>query len=135
MPIQPETARLVAAAAELRVAGSSWEKVAAKLGRTADTVRRWPRLYPDLWADATRAARRELAAETDAETIATLRNLLRSESEAMQRDAAKALLALHRTRSRSARPAADPFAGISHDDLLALADEFLDEPPGDEGPH
>lgn len=134
MPIQPETARLVAAAAGLRVAGFSWEKVAAKLDRTADTLRRWPKLYPDLWADATRAARRELAAETDAETVATLRKLLRSESEAMQRDAAKALLGRRRNKPGSTPPAADPFAGISHDDLRALADEFLDEPPGAESP-
>jgi hypothetical protein len=54
----PEIERLLAAAAELRAAGNSWEVVGAKLHRAADTCRRWPKRYPTAWEQLYEAAER-----------------------------------------------------------------------------
>ena len=40
---------LLTQAAELRAAGQTWETVAAAVGRSAETVRRWPKQHPKLW--------------------------------------------------------------------------------------
>jgi hypothetical protein len=84
--------RLLAEAAELRAAGSSWEVVAAQVGRAARTVRRWPTLYRARWAAALRAAEARIATEAAAESVLTLRQQLRSEDGEVSRDAAHKLI-------------------------------------------
>ncbi|HET6572972.1 MAG TPA: hypothetical protein VFG68_05165 [Fimbriiglobus sp.] len=84
--------RLFAEAAELRAAGSSWEVVAAQVGRAARTVRRWPTLYRARWAAALRAAEARIATEAAAESVLTLRQQLRSEDGKVSRDAAHKLI-------------------------------------------
>ena len=78
-------------AAELRAAGGTWEAVAAKLHRSADAVRKWPRDYADRWKIAIREAERRLVCEAAAESVLVLRTLLRSEDEKVCRDAARSL--------------------------------------------
>ncbi|MFM8223031.1 MAG: hypothetical protein ACKOJF_29330, partial [Planctomycetaceae bacterium] len=101
MPLRSEVARRVATAAALRCSGQSWEQVAARFGCQLDTCRRWPQRYPELWRKAMRWARKERITEADAEAIAVLRGLLRSESEAIRRDAARAILGRRRSKSGS----------------------------------
>ena len=84
----------LARAAELRAGGSSWEAVAAKTNRAAETVRRWPTLYPDRWHAALRDAERRLVCEAGAESVLVLRQLLRSDDEKVRRDAARFLIDL-----------------------------------------
>jgi hypothetical protein len=91
---KPPSDELLARAAELRAAGSTWDAVAAKLNRAADTVRRWPILYPDRWQSALRAAERRLVSEAGAESVLVLRTLLRSDDEKVRRDAARFLIYL-----------------------------------------
>src|SRR4051794_20300173 len=41
--VPEELQELLATAAEMRAGGSSWEAIAGKVQRSAETVRRWPR--------------------------------------------------------------------------------------------
>lgn len=91
---KPPADSALARAAELRAAGSSWEAVAAALNRSADTVRRWPSLYPARWRAALRDAERRLVSEAGAESVLVLRQLLRSDDEKVRRDAARFLIYL-----------------------------------------
>ena len=91
---KPPSDDLLARAAELRAGGLSWEAVAAKIGRAADTVRRWPTQYPDRWQAVLHAAERRLVSEAGAESVLVLRQLLRSDDEKVRRDAARFLVYL-----------------------------------------
>ena len=125
--------RAVQTAAELRALGHSWEHVARQVRRSPDTVRRWPRLYPDLWARVAADTRRDRTAEATGEAVAVLRDLLRSEDEKVRREAARDLLA----RVPAAEPAdsptptnrfhiiADFLGGLTDDDRRRLLDEAL----------
>src|SRR4051812_48296644 len=88
---KPPTDDLLVQAAELRAGGAKWEAVAAQLHRAADTVRRWPRQYPDRWDIALRDAERRSVCEAAAESVHVLRTLLRSNDEKVRRDAARSL--------------------------------------------
>jgi len=91
---KPPAESVLARAAEMRAAGSNWETVAAKLNRSADTVRKWPSLYPTQWQTALHTAERRLVSEASAESVLILRQLLRSDDEKVRRDAAKFLIDL-----------------------------------------
>lgn len=93
-PISSPTDQLLARAAELRVEGASWEVVAAQVGRAAETVRKWPRIYPTKWKKLVRAAERDLVTDATAESVHTLRRQLRSEDDKTSRDAAQRLIQL-----------------------------------------
>ena len=108
MPAKPPTDDVLARAAELRAAGSSWDVVAARLRRAAETVRKWPALYPTAWQTALRAAERRLVCEASAESVLILRQLLRSADEKVRRDAAKFLVDLRLELAKLDRPAEPP---------------------------
>jgi hypothetical protein len=91
MPTPPSD-RLLAEAAELRAAGSSWETVSAVLGRAVSTVRQWPSAYRDRWTAALRAAEARLATEAAAESVLALRAQLRSKDIEISRTAARQLI-------------------------------------------
>src|SRR5947209_9973472 len=93
-PPDPKTLRLLAAAAELRAAGGSWEAVAAHLRRAVHKCRRWPIRYRDYWVAAYQAAERRRTAVARQEAVNALRGLLRSQDGRTKRDAARALLSL-----------------------------------------
>lgn len=86
--------RLMAQAADLRAAGASWEAVANLLGRKAKHCRCWPEQFPLLWSRLLNDAIHQQRENAAGEAVTTLRQLLRSEDEKVQRDAAKALLAI-----------------------------------------
>ena len=113
-------------AAQQRAAGSSWDAVAAKVGRGTRTCRGWPAAYPDVWRRLYRQAERHLLAEAGAEAVAILRTLLRSQDDKTRLAAATLLL-----KSRGAdrdppeEPADDGLAGfVAH--LKELDDAELD---------
>lgn len=89
-----EVARLLARAAEMRAGGTSWENVAATLGRTVATCRGWPHKYADLWGRAYAAAVRERLAAGGAESLQVLREMLRSKDAKTRQTAARILAGL-----------------------------------------
>ena len=116
--------------AELRAAGSTWEAVAAKLHRSADAVRKWPRHYADRWKLALREAERRLVCEAAAESVLVLRTLLRSEDVKIARDAAKSLtdlrLDLSKLELASSSESAPPLTSEAAR-ILAFLDGHADE--------
>jgi hypothetical protein len=112
---------LLTAAAELRAAGASWPAVAAHVRRRADTVRRWPKLYPDVWAHLVAGAERQALADGGNEAVTALRQMVRSEDEKVRRDAAKVLVDL---REAALRRTGD--AGPA-DAWARLAEAFTDQ--------
>ena len=124
----------VTRAATLRAEGRSWAAVAEELGLTAATAQAYPRKYPKLWAAAERRAWDRSLAEAAAEAVTTLRRLLRSEDEKVNRDAAAKLVqfAARRLRPPAARQA-DPtvppvlayLESLSHDELTTLAADAM----------
>jgi hypothetical protein len=126
---------LVTTAAELKAAGASWAAVALRVGRSPDTVRRWPALYADAWRRLVGDAERQLLADVGAESVTTLRQMLRSEDEKIRRDAARTLLAL---RDKAKAGAGDDAAGaggkwspivaylerLTDDQITTLTDEL-----------
>jgi transposase len=110
--LSAEVLDLIALAAEQRALGKSWETVAAAVGRSARTVRRWTRAYPEAWRRAYRDAEAQLVVEAAAESVVVLRNLLRSEDDKIRRDAANRLLSfrlqLARLEGKAAAGKANP---------------------------
>ena len=91
---RPPSDRVLARVAELRAQGTTWPAVAARLGKREETVRKWPRKYPDRWLAAMLVAERRQALDSGAEAVLVLRTLLRSDDPKAQRDAAKQLIGL-----------------------------------------
>jgi hypothetical protein len=127
---------LLTAAAELKAAGASWAAVAAGVGRSPETVRRWPALYPHAWRRLLHDAERQLLTEVAAESVTTLRKMLRSEDEKVRRDAARILLtARNRTKSSDDgdAPAVDDeclriaayLAQFNDDQVTDITDELI----------
>jgi RNA polymerase-interacting CarD/CdnL/TRCF family regulator len=139
---------LIEVAAELRTLGKSWETVATTVGRSARTVRGWPRAYPDAWRQAYRDAEEQLVVEAAAESVLVLRNLLRSEDDKVRRDAARQLLsfrlelaklegkanAAKKPSSAEAERIAAFLSERDDDEVQSLVDDLLSrrgEPEGD----
>ena len=126
-------------AATLRAEGRPWSAVAEELGLTAATVQSYPRKYPKLWAVAERRAWDRALAEAAAEAVTTLRRLLRSDDDKINRDAAAKLVqfAARRLRPPAARKtdAAVPpilayLESLHFDDITTLAAEILSQNDG-----
>jgi hypothetical protein len=114
MPVPSRrTLRFLAAAAELRAGGATWETVAAHLSRAVAKVRHWPIRYRDYWNAAYQAAERRRRAVARVEAVNVLRGLLRSEDGRAKRDAARALLSLTARKGDGAAAAeADPLTEL-----------------------
>src|SRR5262245_61386261 len=121
-------ARLLARAAELRAGGNSWEQVAATLGRSAATCRRWPQKYPDIWRRAYVSAARDRIAEGGAEGLLVLREMLRSKDEKIRQTAARTLAGLsgRPVDDRRGQGGSDPWfeigGNLTDDNFLELLD-------------
>jgi hypothetical protein len=89
-PLMTQLAKVI----ESRVLGLKWEAVAAKVGRRAETIRRWPTRFPQAWRRLYRAAECRILAEAGAEARSVLRHLLFSEDERVRCNAGKFLAAL-----------------------------------------
>jgi hypothetical protein len=132
-PKRPPPAALIAKAAELRAAGSSWEAVAREVGRATETVRKWPAVFPDLWQPAFRDAKKAVVDEVTAESVLKLREQLRSEDEKIVRDAAQKLIQFRVAlgKQKAAKQKADrkphglDLSGMTDAELDALYDRLL----------
>jgi hypothetical protein len=117
--------------AELRAGGLSWEAVAAKVGRSAETVRKWPATYPDRWKAHLHAAERRLAREAAAESMLILRQLLRADDEKVRRDAARLLInlrvALDKIDQRAAAASPGPLLTAQSAKLIIFLESHTDE--------
>lgn len=120
---KPPSEAVLARAAELRSAGSSWDAVAETLHRSVVTVKRWPELFPDRWQAAMRRAERRLLAEASAESVLVLRQLLRSRDDKVRRDAAKFLIDLRLEQAKLDLKAEPEPVAATPDRLFA---EFLE---------
>jgi hypothetical protein len=131
MPRQkPPSRKLLAQAAELRVAGAEWKTVAREVNRAVRTVYYWPRKYPERWARALQQAERLMTAQSDSESVNTLRRLLLSSEEKVRWRAARALIArrLDRDKLELAAPPPDQHVLSPEAALLAAQlEEHSDE--------
>jgi hypothetical protein len=91
--LPPQLLPRLALAAELRVNGSTWNEVAARVGRSVRCCRRWPLLYPAEWHRCYLRAVRPHQLEAGYEAGVMLRKLGRHEDP---RFALPALMALFR---------------------------------------
>jgi hypothetical protein len=123
---KPPSDELLTHAAELRAAGLSWEAVAAKVGRSAETVRKWPTAYPDRWQSLLHAAERRLVCEAGAESVLILRQLLRSADEKIRRDAARLLVNLRLELAKLDLQAAAHAAAAPTSDAARLLAHLLE---------
>jgi hypothetical protein len=94
MYFKPPSDRQLRLAAEQRASGSNWIVVGKRLRRAAETVRKWPLLYPDRWKAAQIEAERSIAADAEGESVFILRQLLRADDDKTRWNAAKLLLHL-----------------------------------------
>lgn len=131
-PKPPPPAAAIARVAELRAAGSAWDAVAREVGRKAETVRKWPRNYPDLWRAAFAEAKKAVVDEVAAESVLKLRQQLRSTDEKTVRDAAQKLIqyrvALNKKKAAKTEPGRKrglDLAGMTDAELDALYDRLL----------
>jgi hypothetical protein len=129
--LKPPSRKLLALAAELRVAGADWKTVAREVHRAVRTVYYWPRKYPDRWARAVQTAERLMTAQSDSESVNTLRRLLMSSDERVRWRAATLLIARRTERDKleqaaptPSRPELSPEAAL----LAARLEEHPDEP-------
>jgi hypothetical protein len=113
---------LMAVAAEMRVNGSGWNEIAARVGRAARNCRRWPVRFPLEWARFYLRAETPQLLETGREAGATLRKLMRDDDARLNLSAAKALFREHCTaRDRFEKEeAAQATRALSPDDERAL---------------
>lgn len=89
----PPTDDQLVEAAEMRAAGHRWESVGEKLRKAADTVRKWPRRYPDRWQEAMQKAEMRQAVDMQSESVVVLRGLARnSDDEKVKLQAAKTII-------------------------------------------
>ncbi len=130
MANKPPSDALLNRAAELRAGGATWDSVAKSLNRAADTVRRWPRDYPDRWKIALHEAERQLVCETAAESVLVLRKLLRSEDEKVRRDAARALMDLRLDLTKLELTSVSETTPLTSEAARLIA--FLDGQPDEE---
>jgi hypothetical protein len=142
--------RAVERAIALRATGHTWEQVRKLVNRKIETVREWPRKYPEFWFRRLTAAHQELDRETIGEARSLLRYHMRNPNLKDGRDCARILLD-HARRSlppaaADPPPAATPTSefhqiadyleGLSDDDRQALLEaESVVEPEwkADEG--
>jgi hypothetical protein len=113
--------RAVERAIALRATGHTWEQVAKLVHRNIDTVRGWPRKYPEFWFRRLTAADQELDRETIGEARSLLRYHMRTPNLKDGRDCARILLDHAR---RSLPPTADeqPAAPTSPSEFHQIAD-------------
>jgi hypothetical protein len=74
-------------AADLRSSGYSWDQIGAKLGRSGDTCRRWPWLYPEVWSQLLRRADHQATWLVRGMAKSVLQNLLLSKDPKIQAQA------------------------------------------------
>jgi hypothetical protein len=126
--------------AQQRALGLRWEAVATKVGRRAETIRRWPTRYPETWRRVYRAAECRLIAEAGAEARSVLRSLLWIEDDRVRCNAGKFLAALQEKvyqqgckLEAATQPEDDEWAryfayvrGMTDEEALEFVEDFVD---------
>ncbi len=120
-PVAPNLLPLLAVAAELRAGGAPWAKVGAKVNRSAETVRQWPRLHAEHWDPLFRKAERRQCAEAATEARVALRQLLRHEDPKIVLAAARALEKTREEQCARDEQAAPAPADAAEQEMLAFA--------------
>jgi hypothetical protein len=100
---EPALGGLIARAAEMRAEGETWQVVADAIGRSANTVKKWPKQHAKRWNKLFARAEAALLKDASSEAVHTLRKLLRSKVAKVQHDAAQKLLLLREARSKTGR--------------------------------
>ena len=90
-PLTPQLLTLIQCAAALRACGVGWECVGREVHRATETVRHWPREYPDAWRRSYLEAEAVCLAEVVAESLFVLQKQLRSLNESTVFKAAQLL--------------------------------------------
>ena len=80
-PLTPQLLTLIQCAAMLRASGVGWECVGREVHRATETVRHWPREYPEAWRRSYLEAEAVCLAEVAAQSLFVLQRQLRSGSE------------------------------------------------------
>ena len=79
--LSPAMLHLLAVACNLRATGHTWEKIALRVRRSAETCRQWPERYAGDWNRLYRLARIRFLTELGLEASLIQRSLLRSKDE------------------------------------------------------
>ena len=88
-------------AVHMRRCGSTWRAVGLEVGCSPETVRQWPRNYPQEWQAAVRDDVARSVAQADGEVVRTLTLLLKDERKMVRLRAARSLIDLKLTRKRA----------------------------------
>lgn len=73
MPAKPPTPEQFQLVADARAMGAGWGSAAETVNRSQETVRKWPKVYPDQWAAALIQAERGHRRQVVTEVIGILR--------------------------------------------------------------
>ena len=88
-------------AVHMRRCGSTWRAVGLEVGCSPETVRQWPRNYPQEWQAAVRDDVARSATQADGEVVRTLTLMLKDERKMVRLRAARSLIDLKLTRKRA----------------------------------
>src|SRR4051794_3552144 len=91
---KPPSAVRVKLAVHMRRCGSTWRAVGVEVGCSPETVRQWPRIYPEQWQAAVREDAMQTARKAGGEAMGSLRLMLNDGSERVRLRAAKSLVHL-----------------------------------------
>lgn len=74
---KPPSAFRMKLAVHMRRCGSTWRAVGFELGCSPETVRQWPRVYPQEWQAAVREDAKQSGRKASGEMVSSLRMMLR----------------------------------------------------------
>ena len=113
MSHHPPSDLMLEEVAECRASGMTWDATAAKLQRSASTIKNWPRNYPDRWAAAFHKSELRIARDGCAHSIVVLRNLLASQDGKARHEAARIILQYRIALEKLDQQAGPPIIVIS----------------------
>lgn len=97
---KPPSAARVKLAVRMRRGGSTWRAIGFETGCAAETVRQWPRVYPEEWQAAVRAEAARMAGAATSEVVGSLRMMLNDDRPMVRLRAARSLIDLETGRKR-----------------------------------
>ncbi len=95
---KPPSAVRLKLAVHMRRCGSTWRAVGMEVGCSPETVRQWPRIYPQEWQAAVRDDAVQSATQAEGEVVRTLTLMLKDERKMVRLRAARSLIDLKLTR-------------------------------------
>ena len=95
---KPPSAVRLKLAVHMRRCGSTWRAVGMEVGCSPETVRQWPRIYPQEWQAAVRDDAVRSATQAEGEVVRTLTLMLKDERKMVRLRAARSLIDLKMTR-------------------------------------